>query len=69
MDVFHDRLRIARQKCKYTQDDLARLIPCARTKVAQWEMDNRTINHKELIRCCQILDVSADYLLGLEKGE
>lgn len=69
MSEFPQRLRAARVKMGYSQEELAQLIPCTRMKVTQWEMDARNINHKELARCCRVLDVSADYLLGLEKGE
>jgi len=68
LSTLADRLRAARERAEYTQSDLARLIPCSQMTVAQWESGNRTINHKDLYRVCQILDVSSDYLIGL-KGE
>ena len=68
MSDFALRLRSARVRMGYSQEDLAAQIPCNRVKVAQWELDARTCNNKELARICRILDVSADYLLGL-KGE
>jgi transcriptional regulator with XRE-family HTH domain len=69
MSEFPQRLRAAREKAGYSQYDLAQLIPCPQTRIAMWEMDTRNINHKDLARCCRVLNVSADYLLGLEKGE
>ena len=51
----------------YTQTDVAHQVPCAVMKVSQWETGLRPINHNDLIRVCQILDVSADDLLGLRK--
>ena len=65
---FPYRLRDARERAGYSQDELAKLIPCSQMTVSQWESGNRTINHKDLHRVCRVLDVSADYLIGL-KGE
>ena len=69
MPEFKDRLRAARIKAGYTQGDLAKMIPCSTMFVCQWENGHRNINQMQLYTVCRVLDVSADYLLGLEKGE
>jgi len=67
MDLFPERLKAARSQANLTQHELAKMMTASPAIVSLWEMGDRNINHKDLYRLCQALDVSADWLLGLTK--
>lgn len=48
------------------QETLAKMLNCSRSTVAMWERGNNEPNHQMLVNICNVLDCSADYLLGLD---
>lgn len=66
MNIFSIRLREARKELKLTQKDLATALNTTDDSIYSWE-NGRSQPSIEMIRLiCKTLDVSADYLLGLE---
>ncbi len=60
------RLKELRKEKGLTQKELAKLVNKSETGVASWEqgLSEPCINDIRIL--CQIFDVSADYLLGLD---
>lgn len=63
---FPSRLKEVRNENKLSQRQLAKLLNFSQAMIALWESGERDPNTRDLIRLCQVLNVSADYLLGLE---
>ena len=69
-NICGDRVKEARKKLKITQSDLAaRLqtegVNIERDSVSRIEIGTRFVADYELVVLCKILNVSADYLLGI----
>ena len=69
-NICGDRVKEARKKLKITQSDLAaRLqtegVNIERDSVSRIEIGTRFVADYELVILCKILNVSADYLLGI----
>ena len=69
-NICGERVKEARKKLKITQSDLAaRLqiegVNIERDSVSRIEIGTRFVADYELIVLCKILNVSADYLLGI----
>lgn len=62
---FSERLQDARQKAGLKQSDLARKVGVASTTVANYEQGRSDPQIPMLIRLSQVLNISADSLLGL----
>lgn len=60
-----DRLKTIRVRNGYTQETLAEEIGTDKKQVSRWEGGVFTPNTETLIKIAQVLNVSADYLLGL----
>jgi transcriptional regulator with XRE-family HTH domain len=60
-----DRLRIARDNNKLTQDDLARDLGFGETQVNKYENNKNDPSAEVIVRLAKRLNVSADWLLGL----
>jgi transcriptional regulator with XRE-family HTH domain len=60
-----DRLKATRVRSGYTQETLAELLETDKKAISRWESGTFTPNTETLIRLAKVLDVSADYLLGL----
>ena len=63
------RLRAARKSKGMTQAALADLLGISQPAYFQFESGKRTPNVPMVIKLCRALDVSADYLLGIEARE
>ena len=61
-----DRLKEARKKLGYTQDDLASKIGVSKSAISLYESEKRNPNLETLIEMTYVLGVSADYLLGFD---
>ena len=59
------RIKKARENCNMKQEDLAEKLYCKRELISYYENGNRYIKTDTLINLSKILNVSADYLLGL----
>lgn len=60
-----DRLKAYRVKRDYTQESLALELGTDKKAVSRWESGQYSPNLETLIELARILNVSADYLLGL----
>lgn len=68
MDIsFGDRLRIAREQIGLNQSELAKHIGVQAAAISKYEKGNTLPNVETLAKICNFLDVSADWLLGLER--
>ncbi len=67
MRIFAERLRAARQERGLTQAQVANAIAVVRTTYTKYETDVTAPPPEILVALCRYLQVSADYLLGLEE--
>jgi transcriptional regulator with XRE-family HTH domain len=64
--IFCERLKALRIDKKLSQPELAQLVGVSNGMISFWENSVNEPTISNLIKLCQILEVSADYLLGLE---
>ncbi len=64
-----ERLRQARELAGYSQESLASLLECSPITISRWENGHTPMKVQDIVRIVKLLNVSADYLLGLEDGE
>ncbi len=62
---FKERLRQVRQEKGVSQVELGDALGYGRTAISSYENGRNEPSFSDLIRICEALDVSADYLLGL----
>ena len=61
-------LRSLREDADLTQDELASKLQVSRKQIIRWEQGSAEMGINKLKALCLIYKVSADYILGLEKG-
>lgn len=61
---FAERLQEARKDKNLTQTALAKALGFAQSTISGWEQGVREPCFDDLIKICDFLEVSADYLLG-----
>lgn len=72
-NIVGQRLREARERAKIEQEDLCAMlavdydITMGRTVLSRVEHNKRPVRDRELFAFCQILNVSADWVLGLKR--
>lgn len=66
MNSFKFNLILARKNREMTQKQVAEELGIAESCYAHWEQGRNEPNIDKIIELCSILDVSADYLLGLK---
>ena len=59
-----ERLKKAREKLGYKQEDLAKQLGVSKSAISLYEHEKRNPNLETLIEMMYILGVSADFLLG-----
>jgi len=64
--LFCERLKTLRIDKNFSQPELAELIGVSKGMISFWENGINEPTITNLIKLSQILEVSADYLLGLE---
>lgn len=67
MSVFSDRLAELRKKRGLTQQQIAEQIGIKQNSYSDWETGKNEPNLKNVVKLANILDVTADYLLGMVK--
>jgi transcriptional regulator with XRE-family HTH domain len=67
MQIFAERLKIARSLRQLTQAELGNMAGITTSSVAQFEGNNRSPSLANLEKLARALDVSSDYLLGLNE--
>lgn len=65
MEVFTVRLKEARQEKGWTQKQLAETINTTDDSIFSWEKGRSQPSIELLRKLCKVLEVSADYLIGL----
>ena len=67
--VLHTRIRKAREDCGYTREQFAELVDVSVSYMAEVERGKTNVSVKTLIKICDVLGLSADYILfGDERG-
>lgn len=59
-----DRIRYLREKCGFTQTDLAKQLGISRSAVNSWEMSLSFPSVANIVEMTRIFNVSADYILS-----
>lgn len=67
MDInyFSDKLKAVRKSKKMTQVELAKKIGVSKWAITSYEQARTYPSVETLIRICEALDISSDYLLGI----
>ena len=60
-----ERIRAAREIRRLSTAQLAERIPCSERSVQGWEAGSARPKYEQLVGLARVLEVSADYLLGL----
>ena len=63
---FADRLSSARQRKSITGRSIAKALSVTPAAYSGWENGKREPSLEMVVKLCRLLDVSADYLLGLQ---
>lgn len=66
--MFSERLKMARKAKKYSQAEVSRLLGVTQQAVGKWETGRSTPDPQTVARLAEILDTTADALLGLSAG-
>lgn len=65
--TYLERIRALREDRDLKQWQIAKVLGVAQTTYSQYELGKRALPIEYLIVLCQYYQVSADYVLGLEK--
>ena len=60
-------IKTLRIENKLTQEELAKKLFVSQDTISLWERDKSTPDAKAIVLLCKIFDVSADFLLCIEK--
>ncbi len=60
-----ERIRAAREIKRLSTAQLAERVPCSERSVQGWEAGSARPKYEQLVGLARVLEVSADYLLGL----
>ena len=60
-----ERIRAAREIKRLSTAQLAERIPCSERSVQGWEAGSARPKYEQIVGLARVLEVSADYLLGL----
>ena len=66
--MFADRLRDARKAKRYSQTEVSRMLGVTQQAVGKWETGRSTPDPQTVARLAEILDTTADALLGLHQA-
>lgn len=64
--MFAERLKQARKAKKFSQAELSRLLGVTQQAVGKWETSRSTPDPQTVARLAELLDTTADVLLGLQ---
>ena len=65
--MFAKRVKELRLERGYSQEELGRLLGVKKQTVTHWEAGNNYPNSDTLVKMANLLDVSTDYLLGINR--
>lgn len=66
---FSQRIKEALSQSSYTQKEIARILKISESNITNWKKGDNYPSIDILYKLCLLLDVSADYLLGLENDD
>lgn len=66
---FNEILREVRRECKMTQKDVYLKLQVSPNCYASWEQGRTQPDIESIKKLCAIFDVSADYLLDIDKDK
>ncbi len=61
-----ERLRVARARAKFSLAHVAAECGCTAQAVVKWEHDKAMPDSRKFIKLCEVLDVSAEWLMAGE---
>ena len=64
MNEIGHRIRSARRKMHWTQQDLAKKLNVSDAAIGLWENGQRTINFETLYKLCDVFDLPRSYFLS-----
>lgn len=64
--MYGQRLKESRQTAGLTQTQLAELLSTTQSTIGKYEREELQPNIEVIIKICRLLDISSDYLIGLE---
>ncbi len=67
MEGFGEKIKELRKEKRWTQKGLAEKIGQAQSTIFYWEKNQQEPNVSSLKKLCEVFEVTADYLLGLEE--
>lgn len=66
--MFAERLKETRKAKKYSQAEISKILGVTQQAVGKWETGRSTPDPQTVARLAEILDTTADVLLGLQKA-
>lgn len=69
MDNVGERLKKIRKEHNYTQDMLAEKLGLEPAAISKYETNRVPIPQEHIIKICNLFEISADYLLGINNNE
>ena len=58
-------LKKIRKEKQFTQEQIAQILNVNKSQVCNYEKEKNYLNSEQIIKLCNALNCSADYLLGL----
>lgn len=65
LTIIEIRIKSLREKFKYTQNEVAKLMHVSRSLICLWEQGYANISLKQIIKLAAIYKVPLDYILGI----
>ena len=65
--IVGERLKEARKTAGYTQAKVAEIMYMTQQQYSRFENGVFELNYDQIIKLCQLLDITADYLFGLRE--
>ncbi len=65
--MFGKRIVEIRKEHNLTQKQLGEILNANQRTISQYEKESRDLNTDTIIKICTYFDISADYLLGIDK--
>lgn len=66
-EIFAKRLREVRENRRKTQLDVSRILGISNVSYGAWERGDTEPSIEKLVKLCQFFDVTADWLIGMDK--
>lgn len=64
--MYGNRIKELRRERDMTQGQLAERLQCNQQTVSRYEAEKNDLSSQVLIKLCEVFEVSADYILGIE---